>query len=159
MDDLDALEAAARGAEEADAVLAAATTARERYDAREAGRAAWEDLGDYGSEVLALIAEVRAARAALAVAYPRALQAAADVVLRAEHHCLDLVDEGHEQGRAAGDAAGYARGANRMARAMVAALYWRAGECRMWAAEESEPTYLLQTWALEATAYRLERAL
>ena len=36
--------------------------------------------------------------------------------------------EGHEQGRAAGDAEGYARGADRMARAMVAALYWRAGE-------------------------------
>ena len=79
--DLDALEMCARAAVDATARVHAATHARERYDANEAARAAWEDLGDCGEDVLALIARVRAAeaerdrlRAERDEAYPRALQ-------------------------------------------------------------------------------------
>lgn len=79
--DLDALEMCARAAADATARVHAATHARERYDANEAARAAWEDLGDCGEDVLALIARVRAAeaerdrlRAERDEAYPRALQ-------------------------------------------------------------------------------------
>ena len=61
--DLDELERLAQAAADATARVHAATHARERYDANEAARAAWEDLGDCGEDVLALIARVRAAEA------------------------------------------------------------------------------------------------
>lgn len=61
---MDDLEKAARWVVDANAAIDAATNAYERFDATEAAKPAWEDLGAYAQDIVDLVARVRAAEPA-----------------------------------------------------------------------------------------------